>query len=65
MNGTEGEGVVLLGVDNLPAEFPREASTHFSTQLAPFVEALASSDHSLPFEKQSATFPRMLPHNNI
>ena len=26
----EGEGVLVLGVDNLPAEFPRDASIHFS-----------------------------------
>ena len=44
----EGEGVVVLGVDNLPAEFPRDASIHFSSKLAPFVPALAGSDATVP-----------------
>jgi len=37
----ETPGVIMLGVDNLPAEFPREASEHFSNKLAPFIAELA------------------------
>ena len=42
----------MMGVDILPSELPREASQHFGAQLLPFVEALASSDGSLPFQDQ-------------
>ena len=44
----EGDGVLVLGVDNLPAEFPRDASVHFSSKLAPFIHALAGSDATVP-----------------
>ena len=44
----EGEGVLVLGVDNLPAEFPRDASVHFSSKLVPFIPALAGSDATVP-----------------
>jgi len=33
----------MMSVDNLPAEFPTEASEYFSKQLLPFVPALAGT----------------------
>ena len=34
-------GILVLGVDILPSELPREASEHFSKLLTPMIEALA------------------------
>ncbi|MCK4757817.1 MAG: hypothetical protein KAS67_05150 [Thermoplasmata archaeon] len=42
--GWEGEGPVVMSVDTLPSELPRESSTFFGTQLMPFVKMLANAD---------------------
>lgn len=49
--GHEGRGVVVLAVDNLPCELPRESSTHFSETLLPFVPEIARADYAVPFEQ--------------
>lgn len=46
VEGVEGEGVVVMAVDNLPCEFPREASTDFGEVLKEFIPSLASADFS-------------------
>ncbi|MGA6924481.1 MAG: bifunctional lysine ketoglutarate reductase /saccharopine dehydrogenase family protein [Desulfosarcina sp.] len=43
-DGHLGEGIVLLAVDNLPCELPRDASSFFSNQLKPFIPALLKAD---------------------
>ncbi len=43
--------MVLLAVDNLPCELPRESSTHFSVTLAPFVPEIAQADYDAPLEE--------------
>jgi alpha-aminoadipic semialdehyde synthase len=43
-DGVAGPGPVILAVDNLPAELPREASEDFSAVLRDFVPALAAVD---------------------
>jgi hypothetical protein len=48
-SGVDGRGPVVLAVDILPAELPREASEEFSSALAPFLPALASADFDVPF----------------
>jgi alpha-aminoadipic semialdehyde synthase len=48
-DGYTGQGVVVLAVDNLPCELPRDSSTHFSTTLMPFVPEIAQADYSVPF----------------
>lgn len=50
IDGFEGQGPVILAVDNLPAELPKEASEFFSTSLLPFVPAIATAKYSGPFE---------------
>ncbi|MFV2071154.1 MAG: bifunctional lysine ketoglutarate reductase /saccharopine dehydrogenase family protein [Thermoanaerobaculales bacterium] len=50
-SGVEGHGPVVLAVDILPAELPREASEEFSQTLAHFLPALAKADFSAPFER--------------
>jgi alpha-aminoadipic semialdehyde synthase len=48
--GVAGRGPVVLAVDNLPAELPRDASEFFGDSLYPFLNALAGADFSRPFE---------------
>ncbi len=50
-DGYEGPGVVVMAVDILPSELPREASTDFSRILKPFLPAIARCDFSVPFEQ--------------
>jgi alpha-aminoadipic semialdehyde synthase len=49
-DGYEGSGVVIMAVDILPAELPREASAYFGRVLKPFIPAIARCDLSVPFE---------------
>jgi saccharopine dehydrogenase (NAD+, L-lysine-forming) len=42
--GVSGDGPVIMAVDNLPCELPREASSHFSSVLRDMVPALAAAD---------------------
>lgn len=48
-DGVAGEGVVVMAVDILPSELPRDASEYFSQVLLPYVPALASADYRAPF----------------
>lgn len=50
-DGWEGEGVVVLAVDKLPSELPREASATFGKSLLQFLPALLKTDFSQPYEK--------------
>ena len=56
--GLDGSGVLMMGVDILPSELPREASEHFGDALLPFVEALATPGAPLPPELAAATITR-------
>lgn len=49
VDGVDGDGPVILAVDTLPAELPREASEHFSAMLEPYVPAIARADYNVPF----------------
>jgi len=49
--GVAGHGPVVLAVDILPSELPREASEYFSTILEPYIPAIAQADYSVPFAK--------------
>jgi hypothetical protein len=49
--GVAGTGPVILAVDILPSELPREASEYFSEILEPFIPAIAHADFSVPFEE--------------
>jgi hypothetical protein len=50
-SGVDGAGPVVLAVDILPAELPREASEEFSSTLASFLPALAQADFDVPFSE--------------
>jgi alpha-aminoadipic semialdehyde synthase len=48
--GVAGRGPVVLAVDILPSELPREASEYFSGVLERFVPAIAHADFSVDFD---------------
>ncbi|NJL59348.1 MAG: hypothetical protein HC887_06580 [Desulfobacteraceae bacterium] len=50
VDGVEGHGPVMMAIDILPSEIPRESSEHFSSVLKQFVPSLVNADYSLPFE---------------
>jgi alpha-aminoadipic semialdehyde synthase len=49
--GCEGAGPVIMAVDNLPCELPKDASEEFSRALLPFVPALAHARYDLSFHE--------------
>ncbi len=55
--GFDGHGVLIMAVDILPSELPREASEGFSTALSPFVPNLVKTDFDLPFEELDLPAP--------
>lgn len=57
VNGFEGRGVVVMAIDNLPAELPLESSVFFSQALKPFVPAIARADYSGDFADCSLPDP--------
>ncbi|HPF34098.1 MAG TPA: hypothetical protein P5571_02735 [Candidatus Krumholzibacteria bacterium] len=48
-DGVTGRGIVVMGVDNLPCELPREASEHFSSVFKGMVAPLGDCDWSAPY----------------
>ena len=49
-SGVEGAGPVMMTVEILPSELPREASTYFSGILKRFVPAIAAADYGATFD---------------
>ena len=50
VDGIEGAGPVILAVEILPSELPREASTYFSNVLKDYLPAVAAADFTGSFE---------------
>jgi len=50
-DGFDGAGPVILAVDNLPAELPREASHDFGEALLPFVPRMARCRWNAPLDE--------------
>lgn len=48
-DGVEGVGPVVMSVDNLPCEMPRESSQHFSAVLREMIPVLARADFGSDF----------------
>lgn len=48
--GYTGEGLLIMAVDILPSELPRESSIGFSEALLKFVPAIAVADYEVSFE---------------
>ncbi|MGV9168408.1 MAG: hypothetical protein ACOC38_00515 [Promethearchaeia archaeon] len=51
IHDVDGEGPVVVAVDNLPAELPKESSYSFSETLLPFIPPLASTDFSTSYSE--------------
>lgn len=49
--GFVGNGVLIMAVDILPSELPRESSIAFGNALLPFIESIAKTDLSVDFDK--------------
>ena len=49
-SGYEGEGVVVMAVDILPAELPRDASAGFGDVLINFVKPISDADFNEAYE---------------
>jgi len=56
-DGVAGDGPVIMAVDNLPCEIPRESSETFSAALSPFLPALVAADWSRPFDSLDLPAP--------
>jgi alpha-aminoadipic semialdehyde synthase len=50
-DGIEGRGLVVMAVDNLPCELPKESSTDFGKVLIEFVPDIMLADFSVGFEE--------------
>ncbi len=61
-DGWEGPGPVIMAVDKLPTELPREASEAFGAALLPFVPALAAADFTLPYRELIPQLPPEFRH---
>ncbi|MCP4340643.1 MAG: hypothetical protein GY799_17605 [Desulfobulbaceae bacterium] len=49
VDGIVEKGVTVMAIDNLPCEFPREASSEFSKELKTFVDGIVSADYTADF----------------
>ncbi|MBM3434894.1 MAG: hypothetical protein FJY07_01615 [Bacteroidetes bacterium] len=49
--GFKGKGILVMAVDILPSELPRDSSIAFSTALLKFIKPIASADYNVDFEK--------------
>jgi saccharopine dehydrogenase (NAD+, L-lysine forming) len=49
--GVDGKGIVILAVDNLPCELPRDSSACFSGTLKDYIPNLLHADYNAPFEQ--------------
>ena len=56
-SGVDGDGPVMMAVDILPTELPRESSAYFSNILKGFVPDIADADYSVDFEKLDLPAP--------
>eukprot|EP01132_Coremiostelium_polycephalum_P003932 gene3932-4908_t len=53
------DGILFLAVDNLPTEFPREATQWFGDHLLPFMEDIIKSDPKKTFEQMDDLPPEI------
>ncbi len=47
-DGHKGDGIVLLAVDNLPCELPKDSSEFFSNSLRPLIPGILQADYLKP-----------------
>ena len=56
-SGFEGDGILVMAVDILPSELPRESSEHFSNALFKYIPAIVKCDFSTNFAELSLPTP--------
>ncbi|MCK7520774.1 MAG: hypothetical protein MZV64_25265 [Ignavibacteriales bacterium] len=56
-DGTKKDGVTVMAIDNLPCEFPKEASAEFSHVLKNFVYEIYHADFEKNFEELELAYP--------
>jgi len=64
--GFKGEGILVMAVDILPSELPRESSQTFSDLLVGFIPEIVHTDFSKPFDELNIPAPlkkAMILHN--
>ncbi|MEA3432478.1 MAG: bifunctional lysine ketoglutarate reductase /saccharopine dehydrogenase family protein [candidate division WOR-3 bacterium] len=49
--GFKGDGIVVMAIDNLPCELPRESSESFSKVVKRFVPAIVSADYGVNLDE--------------
>jgi alpha-aminoadipic semialdehyde synthase len=55
--GFEGEGILVMSVDILPSELPRESSISFGDALFNYIENIATADYNASFEELKLPAP--------
>jgi saccharopine dehydrogenase (NAD+, L-lysine-forming) len=50
VDGFNSNGIVVMAVDNLPCEVPKESSKEFSDSLIPFIPSIVKADFSVDFK---------------
>ncbi len=50
-DGIKGRGIVVMAIDNLPCELPKESSKSFGDSLFDFVLSIAKADFSVVFDE--------------
>lgn len=56
-DGTKKDGISIMAIDNLPCEFPKEASAEFSHVLKNFVYEIYHADFEKSFEELELAYP--------
>lgn len=56
-DGIMEEGITVIAIDNLPGEFPKEASAEFSHVLKNYVYEIYHTDFEKPFEELDLSYP--------
>lgn len=56
-NGITKDGISVMAIDNLPCEFPKEASAEFSHVLKNFVYEIYHADFEKSFDKLELSYP--------
>jgi saccharopine dehydrogenase (NAD+, L-lysine forming) len=55
--GFKGEGMLVMAVDILPSELPRESSIAFSTAFLKYIPAIATCNYAENFEALTCPLP--------
>ena len=56
-DGCEGRGILVMAVDNLPCELPRESSKQFGDTLLEFIPSIAKADFTRNFDNLELPLP--------